>query len=93
MKKSYPILSKKNSKELTRFLAREGQLLLPILDLIQQAEAVVDEVIEVVGRSTIEAILLLSSRGPAPQNRPKPPTSRFSNLRNAGAQGQVHTTV
>lgn len=62
MKEMYTILSKKDSQELTRFLAREGQFLLPMLDLIQQAEAAVDEVIDVVGRSAIEAILLLSAR-------------------------------
>ena len=62
MKESYTILSKKDSQQLSRFLAREGQFLLPMLDLIEQAEAAVDEVIEVVGRSAIEAILLLSAR-------------------------------
>lgn len=62
MKERYTILSKKDSQELSRFLAREGQFLLPMLDLIEQAETAVDEVIEVVGRSAIEAILLLSAR-------------------------------
>jgi len=62
MQESYRILNKKDSKELARFLAREGQFLLPMLDLIEQAEAAVDEVIDVVGRSAIEAILLLSAR-------------------------------
>jgi transposase-like protein len=62
MKEMYTILSKKDSRELTRYLAREGQFLLPMLNLIQQAEAAVDEVIDVVGRSAIEAILLLSAR-------------------------------
>jgi len=45
MQESYAILSKKDSKELTRFGAWEGQFLLPMLDLIEQAEAAVDEVI------------------------------------------------
>jgi transposase-like protein len=62
MQESYTILSKKDSQQLSRFLAREGQFLLPMLDLIEQAEAAVDEVIQVVGRSAIEAILLLSAR-------------------------------
>ena len=62
MKESYTIVSKKDSKELSRYLAKEGQFLLPMLDLIEQAETAVDEVIDVVGRSAIEAILLLSAR-------------------------------
>jgi len=62
MRESYTILSKKDSQQLSRFLAREGQFLLPMLDLIEQAEAAVDEVIEGVGRSALEAILLLSAR-------------------------------
>ena len=47
---------------MTKYLAQNGQLLLPILDLIQNAQTAVDEVIYVVGRSTLEAILLLSAR-------------------------------
>jgi len=70
MKESYQIMNKKDSRELNRFLAREGQFLLPILDLIQQSEAAVDEVIEVVGRSAIEAILLLSARQVADDQHP-----------------------
>ena len=62
MKESYTIVSKKDSKELSRYLAKEGQFLLPMLDLIEQAETAVDEVVDVVGRSAIEAILLLSAR-------------------------------
>jgi len=62
MKKDYQIISKKDSKELANFLAKDGQLLLPMLDLIETAQTAVDDVIDVVGRSTIEAILLLSAR-------------------------------
>lgn len=58
----YQIVGKKDSKELARFLAKEGQFLLPMLDLIEQAQTAVDEVIDVVGRSAIEAILLLSAQ-------------------------------
>ncbi|GAH46688.1 unnamed protein product, partial [marine sediment metagenome] len=49
-----------------------GQLLLPMLELIEQAEAAVDEVIDVVGRASIEAILLLSAQQVAgPQHKGK----------------------
>lgn len=62
MEKDYQIINKKESKELAKFLAKEGQFLLPMLDLIEQAQSAVDEVIDVVGRSAIEAILLLSAQ-------------------------------
>ncbi len=62
MNRDYQIISKKNSRELAKFLSKEGQLLLPMLELIEQAEAAVDEVIDVVGRASIEAILLLSAQ-------------------------------
>jgi len=72
MQEEYQILSKKDSKELTKYLAQNGQMLLPILELIQNARTAVDEVIDVVGRSTLEAILLLSARQVAgPQHKGK----------------------
>ena len=61
----YQIISKKDSKELAKFMSKEGQLLLPMLQMIEQAEAAVDEVIDVIGRASIEAILPLSAQQPA----------------------------
>ena len=72
MKEDYQIISKKDSKDLAKFLAKEGQFLLPMLELIENSQAAVDEVIDVIGRSTIEAILLLSARQVAgPQHKGK----------------------
>jgi len=72
MNRDYQIISKKNSRELAKFLSKEGQLLLPMLELIEQAEAAVDEVIDVVGRASVEAILLLSAQQVAgPQHKGK----------------------
>lgn len=72
MKEEYQIINKKESKELAKFLAKEGQFLLPMLDLIEQAQLAVDETIDVVGRSAIEAILLLSAQQIAgPQHKGK----------------------
>jgi len=62
MKTSYQVVSPKDSRPLSEFLAREGQFLLPMLDLITQAEMAVDEVIDVAGRATIEAVLTLSAQ-------------------------------
>lgn len=64
MGKDYQVVeasSKASSQELAEFLAKEGQLLLPMLDLITQGQQAIDEVIDVMGRATIEAILTLSA--------------------------------
>ena len=53
--------SKLGSRELAEFLAKDGQLLLPMLDLITQGQRAIDEVIDVMGRATIEAILKMSA--------------------------------
>ena len=55
------ILAKTDSKAIASFLAKEHQLFLPMLDLIQSCRMAVDELIDVVGRAAIEAILLLSA--------------------------------
>jgi DNA mismatch repair protein MutS len=46
MKKAYQIAEKKDTRKLAEFLSREGQLLLPMLDLITRAEMAVDELID-----------------------------------------------
>lgn len=63
---------KLGSRELAEFLAKEGQLLLPMVELIEQAECAVDELIDVMGRATIEAVLLMSAEqvaGPRKQGK------------------------
>jgi len=68
----YQIISQKDSKKLAKFLSKEGQFLLPMLELIEQSEAAVDQVIDVIGRASIEAILLLSAQQVAgPQHKGK----------------------
>ena len=62
MNANYQITDRKNSRALARFLSGEGQALLPMLELIEQAEMAVDELIDVAGRATIEAVLTLSAR-------------------------------
>ena len=57
--------SKASSRELARFLAKEGQMLLPMVELIEQAECAVDDLVDVMGRATIEAILRMSAEGVA----------------------------
>src|SRR4051812_38257180 len=57
---------------LATLLVKDGQLLLPLLDLIEHAEAAVDDLIDVMGRATIEAVLLMSAEavaGPKQQGK------------------------
>jgi transposase-like protein len=61
-----------DSQQLATLLAKDGQLLLPLLDLIETAQAAVDDLIDVMGRATIEAVLLLSAQqaaGPKQQGK------------------------
>ena len=69
-KTDYQIINKNDSRKLTEFLCREGQLLLPMVELITQAEMAVDKVIEVTGRAAIEAVLTLSAQEPAGPKHP-----------------------
>ena len=62
MKAEYQITDRRDSRALARFLSGEGQALLPMLKLIEQAEMAVDELIDVAGRATIEAVLTLSAQ-------------------------------
>jgi putative transposase len=67
---SYQVIGRRDSRQLAGFLAKDGQFLLPMLDLITGAEAAVDEIIDVMGRATIEAILLMSAEGVAGPRHP-----------------------
>ena len=57
MKTSYHSIGKQgkvNEKELAGFLARSGQFLLPMVDLIEQCRMACDELIDVTGLAAIE---------------------------------------
>ena len=61
MKRVYPIAETRDRKALTEFLVREGQGLLPFVELIADARMAVDEFIDVLGRASLEAVLQLSA--------------------------------
>jgi len=63
--KGYQVAGLKDSKKWTEFLAKEGQQLLPFVGLVEGAKLAVDELIDVMGRATVEAVLLLSAQGVA----------------------------
>ncbi len=61
-----------DSTNLAQVLAKDGQLLLPMLDLIENAQVAIDDLINVMGRATIEAVLLMSAAqvaGPKQQGK------------------------
>ena len=61
-KKFYQVADKLDSRKIAEFLSKDGQLLLPFLELICNTEQAVDELIDVVGNGAIEAVLLLSAQ-------------------------------
>ena len=78
MKKPYKIVSGASTpdtpdrRELADWLAKDGQLLLPLVELLEKGERAIDEVIDVMGRATIEAVLRMSAEqvaGPKEQGR------------------------
>jgi putative transposase len=69
-KKVYHIADKIDSRKIAEFLSKDGQLLLPVLDLICNTEQAVDELIDVVGKAAIESVLLLSAEQIAGPKQP-----------------------
>ena len=64
MKKNYHTINKQgkaNEQRLTEFLSKNGQSLLPMVDLIEECQWACDELIAVTGRAAIQAVLHLSA--------------------------------
>jgi hypothetical protein len=64
VKKPYHIVSREAqtaTAAVEEFARANGQILLPLVELIAQARIAVDEVIDSIGRQTIETILSLSA--------------------------------
>ncbi len=88
MKESYQIVNPSDSKSLAEALSRNGQLLLPMLKLIEDARMAVDQAIDISGRATIEALLMLSAQELAGE---KHPGKAAGDIRWHGSQnGVVH---
>jgi transposase-like protein len=75
VKRNYHTFDKQGKvgeRKLTEFLVHNGQALLPMLELIQESRMAVDELIDVMGRASIEAVLELSAiqvAGPPQQGK------------------------
>jgi putative transposase len=63
VKRNYHTINKqgKGERKLAEFLVRNGQALLPMMELIEQSRMAIDELIDVMGRASIEAVLQLSA--------------------------------
>ena len=85
-KQSYQIANKADSRKIAEFLSKDGQLLLPFLELICNTEQAVDELIDVAGKAAIEAVLLLSAQQLA---GPKQPGKSHSDITWHGRQHGV----
>jgi transposase-like protein len=66
----YQISDRSDSRALSEFLQKEGQFLLPMVSLIETAQTAIDEVIDVAGRATIEAVLQMSAQEVAGEKHP-----------------------
>ena len=65
MRRNYHTIDKQGrvgERKLAEFLVRNGQGLLPMLELIEQSRLAIDELIVVMGRASVEAVLELSAR-------------------------------
>lgn len=69
MKKAYRIAKKTDTGRIAEHLALHGEHLLPLVGLIESSKMAVDELIDRVGRASIEAVLLLSAQGLAGEKR------------------------
>ena len=79
MKRTYQVVTKPStlsSRELAEFLSKDGQLLLPLVELLERGEKAIDEVIDVMGRATVEAVLRMSAEQLAGPKRQGPPRRR-----------------
>jgi transposase-like protein len=65
MKRTYEVADQTDKRAIEEFLKREGQFLLPMVELVERTEVAIDEVIDVVGRATIGAVLEMSAEGVA----------------------------
>lgn len=75
MKRNYHTIDKQGKvgeRKLTEFLVRNGQALLPMMELIEHSRMAIDELIDVMGRASVEAVLELSAMqvaGPPQQGK------------------------
>jgi hypothetical protein len=83
VKKPYHMVSrdaKTAAGAIEEFAKANGQILLPLVELITQARMAVDEAIDSIGRQTIETILSLSAEEVAGPRTPRRPAATFAGM-------------
>lgn len=76
----------KRDRQVVEFFVKQGQCLMPMLELIETSRIAVDELIDVVGRSAVEAILQMSAQQVAGKKRQGRHCTRAAGLRWYGTQ-------
>lgn len=66
----YHGIEKKDNQALTHFLTQNGQALVPMVELIEHSKLAVGELMEVLGRASIEAVLQRSAQALAGPPQP-----------------------
>jgi transposase-like protein len=59
--KNYQVVSRDDRRTLARWLTKHGQGLLPLVELVESTKLALEELVDVSGRATIEAVLELSA--------------------------------
>ncbi len=73
-------------REVLEFFVKHGQCLLPMVEMIEESSLAVDELIDVVGRSAVEAVLQLSAQQLTGAKSQGKQTSRANGVRWYGRQ-------
>ncbi len=69
MKSDYQITDRNdNTRQLAKFFAENGQVLMPMVELIESAQLSVHQLMTKLGRATLEAVLEISAAGVAGEN-------------------------
>jgi putative transposase len=85
---SYQTVTPADTQAFSEFLSKNGQMLLPMVQLIEQSRTALDDVIDVTGRAMIEMILQVSADTLAGV---KSPGKKRGDIRHHGSQdGVVH---
>ena len=63
MSEAYQIIEKKETQRLAAFVAEHGQAFFPLVSLVEQSQLAVEDLMDVMGRAGLEAVLLLSAKG------------------------------
>jgi hypothetical protein len=65
VEKPYHTVYKNNTQNWARYLAKNWQALLPMVELIEQSQLVIEKLIDVLGRAHVEAVLHLAAESMA----------------------------